>query len=350
MLARYVSLMCFIWLAAGAMPSMAASSTFSEKHPRKASFSKKLHEAHAQSRLTPYEPPPIQIKDEVRAVPAFTQVNIEGPFNVRLHTNKKQKPGIMVRGDVQDLVRIQTRVIKHVLYVSIYEKRERFGSKPHLRMGYADLDINVPKFHRFIYQGQGAITAHKIHANPLDISIDNDKDSNWSGRLGLRYLTLAGKGNTEITGINSDNLNVKLEGSPHVILRGEASLRRLYTEGDGWLKFYWVKGGRVVVRSIGATRISLAGSVELLDACFSGKTRFDGHYLRAKESFIRTNDEAVAEISTIGEQHTLARNVSDIYYYNLPEHRTDYMTRNAAVLDMRSEELKLVQLGQMYDH
>jgi len=353
MLARYISLMCFIWLAVGSMPSMATSSTLSEKHARTSSVSQKSqtsHAHHSSGRAARELPPPILIKNEVREVPSFTQVNIKGPFNVRLHTDKKHKPGLTVRGDTCDLVRIQTRVIKHVLYVSIYKKRERFGSKPRLRMGSADLDINVPELHRFIYQGQGTITAHKIHANPLDISIDNDKNSKWSGRIGLRYLTLMGKGNTDITGINSHNLNVKLEGSPHVILRGEANLRRLCTQGDGWLNFYWVKGGKVVVRSTGSTRVSLAGSVELLDACFSGKTRFEGHYLRAKESFVKTNDEAVAEISTVGDQHTLARNVSDIYYYNLPERRTDYMTRNAAVLDMRSEELKLIQPGQMYDH
>lgn len=327
MLARYISLMCCIWLVGSYIPSVAMPSS-SLRSP----------------------PPPIQIKEEIREVPSFTQVHIDGPFNVRLHTNKKHKPGIKVRGDVMDLVRIQTYVKRHVLYIKIYEKRERFGSKPRLRMGSADLDINVPNLHRFTYQGQGVITAHKIQANPIDISIDNHKNSNWSGRIGLRYLVLQGKGNTNITGINSPNLSVKLAGSPHAILRGEANLRRLYSEGDGWLNFYWVKGGRVMVRSIGSTRVSLAGSVELLDGCFSGKTRFDGHYLRAKESFIKTHDEAVAEISTVNDQHTLAQGASDIYYYNRPARRTDYMEGDAAVLDMRSEALKLIQPGQMYDH
>jgi|GEM_PF-820636 len=328
MLARFILLICFIGLATGAMPSMSMSSTQASRNL----------------------PPSVQIKTEKRDVPLFTQVHIEGPFNVRLHTNKKQKPGVTVRGDVLDVARIQTRVIQRVLYVSIYQKRERFGSQPHLRMGSADLDINVPQLHRFMYQGQGTITAHKIDAHPLDISIDNNQRSMWSGHLGLRYLTLKGRGSTEISGIHSQNLSVKLEGSPHVILRGEASLRHLYTEGDGWLNLYWVKGSRVVVRSTGSTRVSLAGSVEVLDACFSGKTRFDGQYLRAKESFIKTNDEAVAKISTVGDQHTLARHMSDIYYYNRPDRRTDYMTRNAAVLDMRSDELKMIQPSQMYDH
>ena len=319
MLARYISLMSFIWLIGSYTTSLAT-------------------------------PPPVQIKNEVRSVPSFTQVYIEGPFNVRLHTNRKQKPSLSIRGDVMDLGRIQTRVVHHVLYIKVYQKRERFGGKPRLRMGSADLDIKMPKLYRFAYQGQGTITAHNIHASPLDISIENTKNTTWSGRLGLRYLTLRGPGSTHITGIHSPNLNVKLEGSPHVILRGEASLRNLYTEGDGWLNLYWVKGGRVVVRSVGSTRVSLAGSVDLLEGCFSGKTRFDGHYLRAKETFIKTHDEAIAEISSVNDQHTLAQGASDIYYYNRPARRTDYMRDVGAVLDMRSEELKLIQPSQMYDH
>jgi len=374
MLARYISLMCFICLAVGYTPSIAMSPVQSAEETRVKPLPQKVYPVHfhdrstrqiylksstvassskshfhdtlaRQAHLIPVmldSPPPIEMKEEVREMPSFTQVHIDGPFNVRVHTNKRQKPSITVRGDAIDLTDIQTRVIKHVLYVNV--------KKASLRTGSADLTINIPTLRKFTYKGEGAITANKIHASPLDLSIENNKNSTWSGRIGLRYLTLKGTGETKITGIYSPNLKVKLMDSPHVILRGEANLRCLNTEGDGWLNVYWVKGQSIVIRSIGATRISLAGTVERLDACFSGKTRFDGQYLRAKETFIKTNDEAVAKISSVGDQHTLARGVSDIYYYNLPERRTDFMTRDAAILDMRSDELKLIQPDQLYDH
>lgn len=326
MLARYISLMFFIYLSVGCAPS-------------------------PEIRALTAPPPPIQVKEEVRDVPAFTRVSIKGPFNVQIHTNKRQKPGLKVRGDVIDLTHIKTHVKKGVLYVTVksYQHRERLGG-PKLRMGSADLTLNIPMLRGFTYKGNGTITANKIHANPLDISIENNKNSTWHGSIGLRYLTLIGKGETKITGIYSRNLHVKLIDSPHVILRGEANLRRLTTQGDGWLNMYWVKGRDVVIRSIGSTRISLAGSVERLDACFSGKTHFDGQYLRAKETFVKTNDEAVAKITTIRDQHTFANNVSDIYYYNLPTRRTNLMNRDAAILDMRPDELKLVQPDKPYDH
>ena len=379
MVSRFLSLMCFIWLAVGYTPAFAmqVSSVHVEKevpNNPNPSYQKirpvHFHEraARHQQSLKPIQfydpfvrqensetsvlssPAPIQIKEEDREVPPFTAVYIEGPFNVQVHTNKKQKPGVTVRGDIIDLSYIKTHVSKGVLYVRVGGNRGRFGGEQRLRIGSADLNINVPGLHGFTYKGHGMITAEKIHASPLDLSIDDDKNSSWSGCIGLRHLVLMGQGHTKITGIYSPNLTIKLKDGPHAMLRGEANLRCLNTEGDGWLNVYWVKGKNIIIRSIGSTRIALAGTVERLDACFSGKTHFNGRYLRAKETFVKTNDEAVAEITTIGDQHTLARGVSDIYYYNRPKRRTDYMTRNAATLDMRSEELKFIQPEKLYDH
>jgi len=404
MLARCLSLMCFIWLAVGYTPAIAMSSssvqtteeTSSDQTVRRVSFhhrATRLHYANlsalAPPLLTPigedvrgerervwpvhfhnratrliysesseFAPPPvfalpspIQIKEEVRDVEPFTQIYIEGPFNVQLHTNKRQGSGITVRGDVIDLAHVKTRVKKGVLYVNVreYEKQGRFGG-PRLRMGSADLDIHVSKLYSFTYKGQGKITANNIHANPLNLWVANDKTSTWSGSIGLRNLILVGQGHTEITGIHSRDLSIKLIGGPHAKLRGKANLKCLDTRGDGYLSLYWVKGKDIVIRSTGSTRIMLAGVVGRLDAVFSGKTHFNGHYLRAKETFVKTNDEAVAEISTVNDQHTLAHGASDIYYYNLPERRTDFMTHDAATLDMRSEELQKIQSDRVYDH
>ncbi len=48
-------------------------------------------------------------------------------------------------------------------------------------------------------------------------------------------------------------------------------------------------------------------------------------------------------------QHSLARDKSDIYYHNLPDMRTDFMAKNAAVLDMRPDSLKLIQPDSIYN-
>ena len=320
MLARWLTLMCCIGLMVGCVPPPVE-----------------------------HVDPPIQMRDEARAIPSVTQVYIQGPFNVRLHTNKKQKASVNIRGDVVDLGYIKIHVEKGVLYVSVGGKRAHIGKRK-LRLGYADLDINLPRLHGFTYKGEGTITAHKIRANPLDIWIANSGKSTWDGYMNLRHLTLVGTGHTQISGIHSNNLTVRMVGAPEVQLRGEANLRRLDIKGGGWISLYWMKSKYLVIRAAGNARIMTAGVVDRLDAVFSDKTHFDGRYLRAKETFVKTNGEAVADIVTVDKQHTLARDKSDIYYYNLPSLRTDFMARNAAVLDMRSEALRMQQPDTIYNH
>jgi hypothetical protein len=66
-----------------------------------------------------------------------------------------------------------------------------------------------------------------------------------------------------------------------------------------------------------------------------GVAQFKGRYLRAQRSFVKTHDKSVAEISTVNHQSNLATDASDIYYYNIPNTRADFMAYNGSVLDMR---------------
>ncbi len=284
----------------------------------------------------------------VRSVPAFTQVYIQGPFNVRLHTNKNQKPSLKIESEKTDLPHIQSYVKRGVLYVSNGPRKAHIGTRQ-LRMKEATLEINVPVLHGFTYNGEGEITAHQIHSSLLDIWINNSKTSTWDGKINLRRLTVLGDGEFKMTGIHSRNLWVKLMGAPKVTLKGEANLRRLDIEGRGVLRLYWIKSADLIIRLKGYAQLTLAGTVKRLDGVFSDHSHFNGRYLRVQEAFVKTNGEAVSDISVVGTQHALARDRSDIYYYNLPGLRVDFMARNGSVLDMRPEALKAVQPHTTYD-
>ena len=331
MLTRCWILMCFICFIAGC-------TSLNKKLP--------IHWKEPEKLL---EPKQIHPTDQVRPVPAFTQVYIQGPFDVRLHTNKHKKSSLKLHGDVVDLAHIRTDVKKGVLYVSVGSKKGHIG-KRRLRMGSATLDINVPHLHGFTYKGEGVITAHHIRSSLLNIWIMNAKEATFDGWINLRHLTAAGTGFTKISGIHSKDLRIKLIGSPKVELKGDANLRRIDMEGAGTLKFNWVKSTDLIVRLSGTSCLTLAGTVNRLDSVASDKAHFDGRYLRVKEAFIKTNDEAISDIAVVEKQHALARDKSDIYYYNLPSYRMDFMARNGSVLDMRPEELKVVQPDTIYNH
>ena len=76
---------------------------------------------------------------------------------------------------------------------------------------------------------------------------------------------------------------------------------------------------------------------------------FNGRYLRASRAFVKTHDNSVAKISAVRRQHTLASDASDIYFYNLPEMRTDFMAYDGAVLDMRDWNLLCEQEYTIYN-
>ena len=282
-------------------------------------------------------------------MPDFTQVYIQGPFNVRLHTHKKKKASLKIDGDAIDLKYITSHVKNGVLYISDGSEKAHIG-KRRLRMGEATLEINVPELHGFTYKGKGVITAHHIRSSVLDIWLMNPEKSTFDGRINLRRLTVFGEGTTKITGIRSQDLSIKLVGSPKVDLKGRANLRRIDMEGRAALGLYWVKSKDLILRLSGTSQLTLAGTVNRLDGVFSDHAHFHGRYLRVKESFVKTNGEAISDIAVINTQHALARDRSDIYYYNLPALRTDFMARNGSVLDMRPEALKAEQPHTIYNH
>lgn len=293
----------------------------------------------------------IEVRDVVRPVSHFTKVYIEGPFDVRLHTHADQKPSLKMRASVRDLKKIRTTVKDGVLYVMLASKKDYFYvGKKRYKARVAQLDINIPKFHALTYRGEGVVKGRKIKAAPFDLWIQNPKTTSLSGWIDLRHLTVVGPGHTTVSGLHSRSLSVMLEGDPEVELSGRANLRSIDINGSPRFSLHWIKSGDLVIRAKGDGQLQLAGVVNRIDGVFSGRTHFDARYLRVKEAFIKTNDEAVADVSVTENQHALARDKSDIYYYNLPPLKTDFMARNGAVLDMRPDALKMVQPYTIYNH
>ena len=98
-----------------------------------------------------------------------------------------------------------------------------------------------------------------------------------------------------------------------------------------------------------AAKIQLAGIVNRLEVELWGAARFKGRYLRAQRSFVKTHDKSVAEISAVNHQSTLATDASDIYYYNIPDTRADFMAFNGSVLNMREWSLYELQEFTRYN-
>ena len=275
-------------------------------------------------------PPPVQQYSEssrqYRQVPQFSQVDAEGRININLHTGYKQ-PQVILRGDPRDLALVQTHVSGTTLYLIVGKGAPKYGE--------INAEVSGQFLNRLSYKGAGYISGSQLHTSFLELYLANQGTTSLGGTIGLQRLEVYGRGMTQISGITSHDLQIRLKGKPKVKLSGFVSLSKLNIDGDGWLSLYWIKSSNLTIRSKHAAKIQLAGTVNRLDVELWGLSQFKGRYLRAQRSFVKTHDKSVAEISSVNHQSNLATGASDIYYYNLPNTRADFMANAGSVLDMR---------------
>ena len=281
--------------------------------------------AHHAAKTPPASPQTIKTK-QIRKVAAFNQVDVQGQINVTLHTGYKQ-PQVILKGDARDLAVVKTVVAENTLYLTI--------GKGYPQHGPIYADVRSRFLNRLMSKNTQLITGNQLHTSVLDVYLVNTEAVRLGGSIGLRVLDIQGKGLTQISGISSQNLRINLQESPKVQLSGVANLAMLSMQGNAWLSLYWVKTDTLTVRAKKAASIQLAGAVNRLDVELWGNARFKGRYLRAQRSFVKTHGRSVAEISVAKHQSNLATDASDIYYYNLPNTRADFMAFDGSVLDMR---------------
>jgi hypothetical protein len=274
---------------------------------------------------------------QYRAVEGFNQVDAQGRININLHTGYK-KPQLILRGDPRDLAQVQTIVRNDTLYISLGTGYPQFGQ--------VSVDVRGRFLNKFRYVGAGTITGSQLNTRLLDLYLENQGTTRIGGSIGVQELIVKGDGLVQISGIKSYNMQVHLIGSPKVKLSGQVNMSELNIDGNGWLSLYWVKSNNLIITAKKSARIQLAGVVNRLEVELWGSAQFKGRYLRAQRSFVRTHDRSVAEISSVNHQSNLATDASDIYYYNIPNTRADFMAFDGSVLDMR--DLTSPYLDQKY--
>ncbi|KTD34323.1 hypothetical protein Lmor_1720 [Legionella moravica] len=269
---------------------------------------------------------PSSSMNQHRQVPAFNQVDVQGQMNIHLHTGYK-KPQVLLTGDPRDLAQVTSVVSNGTLYLALGKGFPRFGA--------VNADIRGKFLNGVRYIGAGSIRGSRLHTSYLNLYISNPGTTRLAGTIGLQRLEVVGGGLTQINGLTSRNLHVYLKGNPKVQLTGFVNLAKLDIDGDAWLSLYWVKSNDLIIRAKSAARVQLAGIVNKLDVELWGVAQFKGRYLRAQRSFVKTHDKSVAEISAVNHQSNLATDASDIYYFNIPTTRADFMAYNGSVLDLR---------------
>lgn len=257
---------------------------------------------------------------------SFSCVNVHGALNMTLHTNSSQS-SLVLNGDPRDLKYAKILLQKGTLYVDL--------GKGYPHYGPVSLDIYTHHLDCIFYQGKGMVVGRNIRTSSLVVNIENDGKTYLDGTLNLRKLALSGKTKVQISGIKSSQLDIQADGAANIRLAGSAGVTNVHMKGKSWLSLYWVESPLVTLDLRGRSYAQLAGIVDKLNAEQWDESRFNGRYLRARRTYIRTHNKALAEITTIKSQHTVALDNSNIYFYHIPKMNVDLMVKHAAVLDMR---------------
>ena len=167
--------------------------------------------------------------------------------------------------------------------------------------------------------------------------------------MGLGRVKIAGGGHTQIDSIKGNHVQIVLSGKSKLQLTGKADISRVDVKDGSFLSFYWVNSKNLSVLARGDDFVQLAGAAERMHVELCDNAHFNGRYLRAKRAFVKTFGKSRAEISAVNRQHTLASDASDIYFYNIPTMRTDFMAFNGSVLDMRDWRMPFLQEYDRYN-
>lgn len=281
-----------------------------------------------------------QNRSQTWLFPAFSSVNIAGNFNVQLHTGYANT-AVTLSGSPAALDNVQVGVVDGVLSLSL--------KKPSLPCGTVTANIRSRYLNGLVYHGKGNISGDHLRANLERAVIDNQGSTVLSGTVLLGYLEVLGGGDTQISGVTSRRLHVKISGDSKLRLTGIAALKRLDMKGKSWFSLSWEKSPTLIVRACDKAYIEIAGIVNKLDGEIWNSVQLNTRYLRARRVYMKTHDYSVAQISATHHQHTLAMDASDIRFYNLPEMKTDFMVFDGAVLDMRAFDTAFVEEPTPYN-
>ena len=265
------------------------------------------------------------------ALPRVSVVQIDGDINVRLRTNQRATR-VVASGDSRDLAQLKITAKHGELLLRFGREKYYFGRRVQ-QIKPIWVDISVGHLHRLVYRGKGQLTGKNIYTRGLVLWLKNPLKTQLSGHIGLQSLTVIGPGKTELTGVSGQQVTIKLLNSPKVQLNGVIAIKSLDLSGQGMFSAYWLNSPQLTVRARDSARIQLAGVAKQLDLELWGHSRFYGRYLRAAGSFVKTHDDSLAELATTVDQHTLAQDNSDVYFYNEPVTHNDFMVESGTVLD-----------------
>ena len=270
-------------------------------------------------------------------------------------TNSGYFHGVLFKGEIADVRLHPTRGLSYVVahgasddlanltMIEHADKLHMIMERGYPKQGPVTIDVYINDYRGITQRGHIPITGHGIYSRALVLSTNGDAKIDLSGNINLSNIHARGQTHIEMTGVNSKRSKIELFDKSYAKLAGMLGVCDLNVHQQSCLIMHWVNATTLKFVLGDNAYVQLAGHVNLLDAELFEKSKLAARFLRSERTFVKTHDEAVAEISTVRAQHTYALDRSHIDYFNVPLYKTDMMVESGSVLDLREWYLSHAQ-------
>jgi hypothetical protein len=243
------------------------------------------------------------------AINDFDSLDIQGPINVYIDATQTHT-SLQVLGDAKRVFAVTYKEKNHILHLStkpIYWPKP--GERLTVRVNVLPTQIKKILFNSnatlFGKGLMGSLSLHTCGVGQINL---------YGNKLNLKSLYSKGNKSIILHNLLSSNLKIKAHNSHQIVLQGSVLLNSIDSNGDGSLWIYWINSPYLTINASGKERILLSGVAKTLDINLSQNAQLLAQKLHANKGFIKTKNQAQANVNIRNTLSAFAKNKSIIYY------------------------------------
>jgi hypothetical protein len=187
--------------------------------------------------------------------------------------------------------------------------------------------------------GCGTVTLAGACTPYLEMKVLGPGTVNISGRVGIQSILHYGYGRVNIIGADTDSLVVNTGGCGITSVYGFVNLKKVVATQNSRVYIYWVNGVGTYVRERDRAEVGLAGTTSYLNVDAYDNSIFWGQYLRGRQSYIHTHNNAHANVSVDNKLFANAEDNSSIYFFGSPCKVAKFSTHNGTIIQISKLEV-----------
>lgn len=278
----------------------------------------------------------------------FDGIKIDGNFRVQL-TGSREHESIAVTGPPEEVKQVIIEVCGHnlcihrikgtstpishiIIQVAIHDLRRLINNGAiveGINITSSDLKISASGYGSVLLDGSMnlsyisqmsscPITVIGAFTPALSIQSAGSGDVNVSGRVGIQSILHNGSGTINIIGALSKCLDICAKGTGTVAIAGYVTLNRVMAFGRSRVYVFWVTSNNIDVIAGGTACVGLAGQTNNLKVDLRENAGFAGGRLIACHAYVRTHNNAHANIVATQSLLATSTDQSSIYVIGAP--------------------------------